>query len=131
MQILAPNRHSIKGSTPSECPHAGKVAEVFARLKMTANQVLRNLSVCALFALSLRNGISVRSLVQGKCGPSTVSTNHYHTRQAAAALLKMAKTTSDPGVAARLIEAAADLKDQAGELPLPIDAKPPDVQMEE
>jgi hypothetical protein len=41
----------------------------------------------------------------------------YHARRAAAALLKMAKTTSDPDVAARLVEIAADLKDQAGELP--------------
>jgi hypothetical protein len=32
-------------------------------------------------------------------------------------LLKMAKTTSDPKVAVGLVEAAADLKDQAGELP--------------
>jgi hypothetical protein len=30
---------------------------------------------------------------------------------------KMAKTTSDPKVAAGLVDAAADLKDQAGELP--------------
>ena len=37
----------------------------------------------------------------------------------AAALLKMAKTTSDPGLAAGLVQAAADLKDQAGELPPP------------
>jgi hypothetical protein len=41
----------------------------------------------------------------------------YHARRAAVALLKMAKTTSDPDVAGRLIEIAADLKDQAGELP--------------
>jgi hypothetical protein len=41
----------------------------------------------------------------------------FHARQAALALLKMAKTTSDPKVAAGLIEIAADLKDQAGELP--------------
>jgi len=32
----------------------------------------------------------------------------------------MAKTTSDPKLAARLIELAADLKDQAGELPPPV-----------
>ena len=35
------------------------------------------------------------------------------------ALLKMAKTTSDPNIAAGLVEIAADLKDQAGELPPP------------
>jgi hypothetical protein len=40
--------------------------------------------------------------------------------QAALALLKMAKTTSDSKVAAGLIEAAAGLKDQAGELPPPV-----------
>lgn len=60
-----------------------------------------------------------------------VSKNSYHTRQAAAALLKLAQTTSDPNVAARLIEAAADLKDQAGELPLLGSVKPPDVLIRE
>ncbi|HZR72618.1 hypothetical protein [Bradyrhizobium sp.] len=56
--------------------------------------------------------------------------NRFHARRAAAALLKMAKTTSDPKVAAGLVEAAADLKDQAGELPPAISVKPPDVQTE-
>jgi len=60
-----------------------------------------------------------------------VSQNRFHARQAAAALLKMAKTTSDPKVAAGLIEAAANLKEQAGELPRAISVKPPDVQKEE
>ena len=46
-----------------------------------------------------------------------MSENHFHTRQAALALLKMAKTTTDPKVAAGLVNAAADLKDQVGELP--------------
>ena len=46
-----------------------------------------------------------------------MSKNRYHAREAAAALLKMAKTTSDPAIAAGLIEAATKLKDQAGELP--------------
>jgi len=71
----------------------------------------------------------------GKPGPEelgicTVSENRYHARQAAVALLKMAKTTSDPGLSARLIEAAAELKDQAGELPPPVSPKAPDVQMD-
>ena len=57
--------------------------------------------------------------------------NRYHTRQAAAALLKMAKATTHPELAARLVEAAADLKDQVGELPPPRSAKPPDVLTEE
>lgn len=52
----------------------------------------------------------------------------FHARQAAAALLKMAKTTSDPRIAARLVEAAAALKDQAGELPISVSSKAPDVQ---
>jgi hypothetical protein len=47
------------------------------------------------------------------------------------ALLKMAKTTSDPRVAAGLVEAAADLKDQAGELPPLIRAQAPGMQTEE
>jgi hypothetical protein len=61
----------------------------------------------------------------------TVSQNRFHARQAAVALLKMAKTTSNPKVAAGLIEAAANLKEQAGELPPAISVKPPDVQKEE
>jgi hypothetical protein len=49
-------------------------------------------------------------------------------RQAAATLLKIAKSTQDPRLAARLIEKAADLKDEAGELPSSASVKPPDVQ---
>jgi hypothetical protein len=60
-----------------------------------------------------------------------VSPNRFHAREAAAALLKMAKTTSDPSIAAGLVAAAADLKEQAGELPPLISTKPPDVQVEE
>ena len=41
-----------------------------------------------------------------------VSENRVHARLAAAALPKMAKATSDPKVAAGLIEAAANLKEQ-------------------
>jgi hypothetical protein len=57
--------------------------------------------------------------------------NHLHTRQAAAALLKMAKNTTDPKVAAGLINAAADLKDQVGELPLPAPLKSKDIITEQ
>lgn len=46
-----------------------------------------------------------------------MSDEHFYARQAAVALLNMAKTTSDPEIAAALIGAAADLKDQTGELP--------------
>jgi hypothetical protein len=53
--------------------------------------------------------------------------NRFHTRQAPAALLKMAQATSDKSVAARLIEAAANLQAQAGELPPPTSAAP-DIQ---
>ena len=59
-----------------------------------------------------------------------MSENRYHAREAAAALLKLAKTTSNPAVAAGLIEAAANLKDRIGELPPPGSAKAPDVQPE-
>jgi hypothetical protein len=62
--------------------------------------------------------------------PDTVSNNHFHAREAAAALLKMAKITSDPDVGAGLIQAAANLKDEAGELPPPVSARAPDVQSE-
>ena len=57
--------------------------------------------------------------------------NRFHAREAAVALLKMAKATSDPAIAAALVDAAANLKEQAGELPPPIATKAPDVLMEE
>ena len=60
-----------------------------------------------------------------------MSENRFHARRAAAALLKMAKATSDPDLAAGLVRVAADLKEQAGELPPEISAKPPDVQPKE
>jgi len=41
-------------------------------------------------------------------------------REAAATLLRMAKTTKDPQIASGLIQRAADLKDRTGELP-PVD----------
>jgi len=56
-----------------------------------------------------------------------VSQDHFHARQAAAALLKMAQSTTDPNLAAGLVDIAAALKDQAGELPPPISPKPPDI----
>jgi hypothetical protein len=49
-----------------------------------------------------------------------LSENHFHARAAAAALLKMAKTTSDAGLAAALVQVAADLKDQVGERKPPV-----------
>jgi hypothetical protein len=63
----------------------------------------------------------------------TVSQNRYHARQAAAALLKMAKTTSDPRVAAGLVEAAADLKERTGwgATALPMSTASPKEQTEE
>jgi len=65
-----------------------------------------------------------------KLGQRIVSDQHFHARQAAAALLKMAKTTSNLDMAAGLVQAAADLKDQAGELPPLIPAFAPDVPSE-
>jgi hypothetical protein len=47
----------------------------------------------------------------------SVHSNRYHARQAALALLKMAKSASDAKLAANLIDLAANLKEQAGELP--------------
>lgn len=89
---------------------------------------------------------SLRSLLNFRCGTESlfpdlcwekdvpaskdvpVSENRYHARQAAVTLLKMARTTSDAGIAARLVEAAADLKDQAGELPKAVSPRAPDVK---
>ena len=58
-----------------------------------------------------------------------MSKNHYHAREAAAALLKMAKATSDPAVAVGLIEAASKLKDEAGELAPSASVQAPDVYL--
>jgi hypothetical protein len=60
-----------------------------------------------------------------------VSKNHYHARLAAATLLKMAKASSDPAFVAGLVEAAADLKEQIGELAAPDTLKAPDVETKE
>ncbi|WP_083519118.1 hypothetical protein [Bradyrhizobium jicamae] len=60
-----------------------------------------------------------------------MSESHFHARKAAATLLKMAKVSSDPALAGRLVDAAADLKDQVGEAPLPVSIKPPDVKTED
>ena len=45
---------------------------------------------------------------------------NYFAREAAAALLRMAKSTKDPDIASGLIQRAADLKDRIEELP-PVD----------
>ena len=57
-----------------------------------------------------------------------MSKNHFHAREAAATLLKMAKATSNPDVAAGLVQVAADLKDQAGELSVPLSPQAPDIE---
>lgn len=72
---------------------------------------------------SLGTGSEVEKFRIPRIGQTIVfGNNRFHARQAALALLKMAKTTSDPKVAAGLIEIAADLKDQAGELPPAVSA---------
>ena len=55
--------------------------------------------------------------------------NWFHARVAAATLVKMAKTASDSEMAANLLRVAANLKDQAGGLPIS-GIGPPDVQSE-
>jgi hypothetical protein len=83
------------------------------------------------FILLLRNGIRFKPLsCLGNQRTRSMAQNRFHTRQAAAALLKTAQATSDRNVARRLIEAAADLQAQAGELPPPTIAKAPDIQTE-
>jgi hypothetical protein len=95
---------------------------------LTRGEFKGNQNLLYLFVLSLRNGmLGFPLLFSGDVwifGP--VAQNRFHTR--AAALLKMAKTTSDPKVAAGLLHIAADLKDQAGELPPSLSPKAPDVQ---
>ncbi|QHO77898.1 hypothetical protein ACH79_40240 [Bradyrhizobium sp. CCBAU 051011] len=60
-----------------------------------------------------------------------MSQNRFHARKAAAALLKMAKVSSDPALAGRLVEAAADLKDHVGEAPPPVSVKAPDIRTDD
>jgi hypothetical protein len=60
-----------------------------------------------------------------------MSQRRVHARQAALALLKMAKTTSDPALAARLVKAAADIKDHVGEAAPPVSIKQPDARTDD
>jgi hypothetical protein len=71
----------------------------------------------------------VMCLQGGYHGESTVVGRNYFTRQATI-LLKFAKSTNDPQLAAALIEKAADLKSQLDETMPPPDAGPqaPDVE---
>ena len=64
----------------------------------------------------------IESSPRGKCRMRSVPRSSYFAREAAATLLRMAKTTKDPTVAAGLVQRAADLKDRTEELP-PIDVK--------
>jgi len=76
------------------------------------------------------SGLALSRYAPNDGADDTVSENHYHAREAAAALLKMAKAASDPAVAAGLVQAAVTLKDQAGELRQPLSIRAPDVQPE-
>ncbi len=60
-----------------------------------------------------------------------MTNDHIHAREAVAALLMMSKYTSDPAVAAKLVEMAATIKDHVGELPLPTNRRSPDTQTED
>ena len=60
----------------------------------------------------------------------SVALNRFHIRRAAAAMLRMAQSTSDPVLAAKLIDLAAHLKEQAGELPVRL-IEAPDLQPKE
>jgi hypothetical protein len=65
---------------------------------------------------SERNAVFARLDHAGSGELHTVAKFRSHARKAAATLLTMAKTTSDPKVAARLIDAAASLQEEAWEL---------------
>jgi len=56
--------------------------------------------------------------------------NSQSLRQAAAALLTTARTADDPAIAAKLVDLAANLKDQVGELPAPETSRAPDILTE-
>jgi hypothetical protein len=54
-----------------------------------------------------RNEIAVADLCQDPQQLAIVSQTRFHTREATAALLRMVKITSDPRIAAGLVDAAA------------------------
>ena len=84
-------------------------------------------TVCG-FVSTPRNGTTGRFIYQVKNSVRyPVANDHIHAREAAAALLMMSKYTSDPAVAARLVEMAATIKDHVGELPLPTNMHSSDV----
>lgn len=56
--------------------------------------------------------------------------NRYDRREAAAALLNLAKAATDPAVVAVLVEIAADLQERAGDLPSAVTQEAPSVQVE-
>jgi hypothetical protein len=72
-----------------------------------------------MFTLVLIDVLGQPPLAVPPLGFVPVSRLRFHARQAAAALLKMARTSSEPKVVAGLVDAAAVLKEQAGELPPP------------
>lgn len=76
------------------------------------------------------DGLSQATGANKNWNKRTVSDKHFHAREAAAALLKMAKTTSNPDIVSGLVQAAADLKEQAGELPPSIDQERPTLREE-
>jgi hypothetical protein len=79
----------------------------------------------------LQNRVDVpfgRKKEKGIAAP--VALNRFHVRRAAVAMLRMAQSTSDPVLAAKLIDIAAHLKEQAGELPVPF-TEAPDLQPKE
>src|SRR3954470_1554287 len=81
-------------------PHPLSQEAIYATLPLTPRQRLRSIIPPQL-----------------SFGCPTVSRLNQFAREAAAALLRMAKTTKDPTVAAGLVQRAADLKDRTGELP--------------
>jgi hypothetical protein len=54
--------------------------------------------------------------------------DRFHAREAASALMKMAKATCGPKVAGGIVEAAGNIKERTGELSTLASRKPPDVQ---
>ena len=71
----------------------------------------------------MKSQILAKVVGLGSCVGNAVISRNYCTRQATT-LLKFAQSTSDPNVAAGLVEKAADLKSRVDETTRPADQSP-------
>jgi hypothetical protein len=81
------------------------------------------------FVLSLRNKMRVPALRCGKQREFTFMAGNF-AREAALALLRWCRVSSDPAVTVALLEKVAEIRDRVGELPVPnedMSSRAPDI----